>query len=297
MQSRLVLNILLLVVLAINYVRASVRITFNRYRLNYAKLPQLKKLKHGHAEDFTFGRFQSPDAVDKAMSGCRSSSSFKHHHAKDGKEGYYCSTRLGGDWVLAESKQIAKNCHPSEVLEAYLDGSNQKKWNPDKVQDIKITRTGPGWYKQEMVLKPQRVLTGKTTVMRYTQTIRVDKIGNNYNAYVELDVNAKSNTKQRPFDILAVNVGLQQVGNDVHCYAAGLMRVNRSIVPNLIVFDASGIAGAMAGKGTLWLSSHFAKRAEMLEKRKGLGNVNSHKPTFAVTARKRGAARRRRRRR
>ncbi len=147
-----------------------------------------------------------------------------------------------------------------EVLSAYLDGTNQKKWNEDKVQDIEITRTGPGMYRQEMVLKPQRVLTGKTTVMRYTQIIRVDKIGDGYNAFVELDVNARTNTKQRPFDILAVNVGLEQVGKDVHIYAAGLMRVNRSIVPNLIVFDASGIAGAMAGKGTLWLSSHFARR-------------------------------------
>jgi hypothetical protein len=165
-----------------------------------------------------------------------------------------------GDWVLAESKQIAKNCRTVEVLSAYLDGTNQKKWNEDKVQDIEITRTGPGMYRQEMVLKPQRVLTGKTTVMRYTQIIRVDKIGDGYNAFVELDVNAMTNTKQRPFDILAVNVGLEQVGKDVHIYAAGLMRVNRSIVPNLIVFDASGIAGAMAGKGTLWLSIHFARR-------------------------------------
>ena len=165
-----------------------------------------------------------------------------------------------GDWVLAESKQIAKNCRPVEVLSAYLDGANQKKWNEDKVQDIEITRTGPGIYRQEMVLKPQRVLTGKTTVMRYTQMIRVDKIGDGYNAFVELDANARTNTKQRPFDILAVNVGLEQVGKDVHIYAAGLMRVNRNIVPNLIVFDASGIAGAMAGKGTLWLSSHFTRR-------------------------------------
>ncbi|KAL9190723.1 hypothetical protein ACHAXT_000429 [Thalassiosira profunda] len=196
------------------------------------------------------------------MAGCRKSSAFKHHAAKDGREGYYCSTRLGGDWVLAESKQIAKNCHPAEVLAAYLDGANQKKWNEDKVKDIKITRTGMGRYKQEMVLKPQRVLTGMTTVMRYTQVIRVDQIGSNYNAYVELDLNAKSNTKLRPFDRLAVNVSIEQIGEDCHIYAAGLMRVNRKIVPNLIVFDASSIAGAMAGKGTLWLSSHFASRAD-----------------------------------
>ncbi|KAL7535835.1 hypothetical protein ACHAXR_007579 [Thalassiosira sp. AJA248-18] len=247
---------------------AKVRITFNRHRRNYEK-SSLKKLKYGHADEFTFGRFHSPDTIDKALDGCRASSAFKHHSGKDGREGFYCSTRLGGDWVLAESKQIARNCRPAEVLAAYLDGANQKKWNEDKVQDIRITRTGSGWYKQEMVLKPQRVLTGKTTVMRYTQTIRVDKIGltgDGYNAFVELDLNAKTNTKQRPFDILAVNVSLKQVGEDVQIYAAGLMRVNRSIVPNLIVFDASGIAGAMAGKGTLWLSKHFSQRPAMMEK-------------------------------
>jgi hypothetical protein len=240
-------------------VEATVRITFNKYRRNYESA-MLKKLEYGSADDFTFGRFQSSNAIDKAMSNCRSSSSFKHHAAKDGRAGYYCSTRLGGDWVLAESKQIAKNCRPSEVLAAYLDVECQKKWNADKVKDIKITRTGPGLYRQAMVLKPQRVLTGKTTEMRYTQLIRVDKVGDGYNAYVELDLNAKTNTKLRPFDILAANVSLQQIGEDVHIYAAGLMRVNRSIVPNLIVFDASGIAGALAGKGTLWLSSHFNNR-------------------------------------
>ena len=83
-------------------------ITFNQYRRSYAR-EVLKKLNnYGVAADtFTFGRFQSPNAIDKAMSDCRSSKSFKHHSAKDGREGYYCSTRLGGDWVLAESKQVA----------------------------------------------------------------------------------------------------------------------------------------------------------------------------------------------
>ena len=75
-----------------------------------------------------------------------------------------------------------------------------------------------------------------------------------------MDRNRKTNTKLRPCGIVAVNVRIQKVGEDVHVYAAGLMRVNRSIVPNLIVFDASGIAGALAGKGTLWLSSHFNNR-------------------------------------
>lgn len=258
---------LIFAVLLISLAEARVRVTFNRFRRSYSR-DGLKKLKYGHAEYFSFGRFQPPDAIDKAMP--RSSSSFKHHTTKDGRDGYYCSTRLGGDWVLAESKQVAKSCNPAEVLAAYLDGSNQKKWNEDKVQDIKISRIigPPGLYKQEMVLKPQRVLTGKTTVMRYIQLIRVDKIGDGYNAFVELDVNAKTNTKQRPFDLLSVNVSLKQVGDDVDIYAAGLMRVNRKIVPNLYVFDASGIAGAMAGKGTLWLSSHFAKRAALIQKKK-----------------------------
>lgn len=250
----------LLIVLAwVALTEASVKIAFNQYRRNYERAV-LNKLTYGHANDFSFGRFQSSEAIDRAMSNCRSASSFRYYSTKEGKDGYYCSTRLGGDWVLAESKQIAKNCHPSEVLSAYLDVACQKKWNADKVKDITITRTGPGLYRQEMILKPQRVLTGKTTEMRYTQLIRVDKISDSYNAFVELDLNAKSNTKLRPFDILSVNVSLQQVGEDVHIYAAGLMRVNRSIVPNLIVFDASGIAGALAGKGTLWLSSHFANR-------------------------------------
>ncbi|KAK1742432.1 hypothetical protein QTG54_006997 [Skeletonema marinoi] len=136
-----------------------------------------------------------------------------------------------------QSHEVAKDCVPAEVLAAYLDGSNQKKWNEDKVLDINISRTGSGLYRQDMVLKPQRVLTGKTTIMRYTQKICVDKIGNsNYNAFVELDTKSKSNTKLRPFHILKVNVGIEQVGNDVHIYAAGIMKVNRKIVPNLVIF-------------------------------------------------------------
>ena len=63
-----------------------------------------------------------------------------------------------------------------------------------------------------------------------------------------------------PFESLNVYVGLEQRGDDVHIYAAGVFEVNRRVVPNLIVFDASGIAGDMAGKGTLWLSGEFEKR-------------------------------------
>jgi hypothetical protein len=246
-------------------VKAEVRVLHNSYRRNYDTTTKLPKLQYGHAKDFTFGRFQSPSAIDDAISTCRghSSSAFKYYKSNDGREGYYSTTRLGGDWVLAESKQIAKHCTPTDVLAAYLDGMNQKKWNVDKVQDIKIYPIPhqPGMYKQEMVLKPQRILTGKTTVMRYTQIIRVDKIGTfGYNAYVKLDNTAKSNTHQRPFNELCVNVSIEQVGTNVHIYAAGIMRVNRSIVPNLIIFDASTIAGGLAGKSTLWLSKHFDVR-------------------------------------
>ena len=63
----------------------------------------------------------------------------------------------------------------------------------------------------------------------------------------------------RPFNVLRVNVNLHQVGSNVEIYAAGLMKVNRKVVPNLVIVDAAGIAGSMAGKGTLWLSSHFRK--------------------------------------
>ena len=254
---------LLFLIVALGVISAAesrIRVTFNKARRGFDTRTKLEKIKHGHAEDFTFGRFQSPESIERAMNSCRKPSSFRHYiHGL--REGSYCSTKLGGDWVLAESKQIAKSCTPEEVLQAYLDGDNQKRNNPDKVKQCTISRTGPGIYSQAMVLLPQRVLSGKTTEMRYTQKIRVDKIDNiGFNAFVELDPTSKSTTKLKPFDKLKVNVSLKQVGDDVHIYACGLMRVNRKIVPNLYIFDASGIAGAMAGKGTLWLSSHFANR-------------------------------------
>ena len=251
---------ILLALTAISSVESRVRVTYEQFKRHFDTRTKLEKIKYGHAEDFTFGRFQSPESIEQALESCRKPSSFRHY-AHGLREGLYCSTKMGGDWVLAESKQIAKSCTPEEVLQAYLDGENQKRNNPDKVKLCTISRSGPGTYSQEMVLLPQRVLSGKTTEMRYTQKIRVDKIGNfGYNALVELDPTSKSTTKLKPFDKLKVNVSLKQVGNDVHIYACGLMRVNRKIVPNLYIFDASGIAGAMAGKGTLWLSSHFAKR-------------------------------------
>ena len=251
---------ILLALAVISPAESRIRVTFEQFKRHFDTRTKLEKIKHGHAEDFTFGRFQSREGIEQALDSCRKPSSFRHYtHGL--REGLYCSTKMGGDWVLAESKQIAKSCTPEEVLLAYLDGDNQKRNNPDKVKRCTISRTGRGTYSQAMVLLPQRVLSGKTTEMRYTKKIRVDKIGNiGYNAFVELDPTSKSTTKLKPFDKLKVNVSLKQVGDDVQNFACGLMRVNRKIVPNLLIFDASALAGAMAGKGTLWLSSHFANR-------------------------------------
>jgi len=260
MHTIFIVPVLLAAICQVSASKPRIRVTFDKYRRGFDSRTKLKKIEHGRAEEFTFGRFQAPESIEEAMNKCRKPSSFRRY-VKGSREGFYCSTKLGGDWVLAESKQVAKSCTPEDVLRAYLCGDNQKKNNPDKVKRCTIARTGPGIYSQEMVLLPQRVLSGMTTEMRYTQKIRVDKIGNiGYNAYVELDPASKSTTKLKPFDVLKVNVSLKQVGDDVHIYACGLMRVSRKVVPNLVIFDASGIAGAMAGKGTLWLSSHFANR-------------------------------------
>jgi hypothetical protein len=100
--------------------------------------------------------------------------------------------------------------------------------------------------------------------MRYSQTITIDKIGDeNYCVSIRLDPDEQQSdaTASKPFDSLSVYVGLQQKGDDVNIYAAGVMEVNRKVVPNLVVFDASGIAGSMAGKGTLWLASFFEQRS------------------------------------
>lgn len=241
-------------------------ITHSAHRSHYHS-KELSPIRYGRASEFTFDRFHSAPTIDRALVSVRSRSSFKHYCGRDGREGYYASTRLGDDWVLAESRQKAYRCTPKDVLAAYLDGENQKKWNADKVRDIKITKMrsrGSGWYRQDMVLNPQLILGGSTGEMRYTQVIRVDKIGDgDYNAFVQLlesdRIDDIKSTIMRPFNILRVNVNLRQVGPNVEIYAAGLMKVNRKVVPNLVIVDAAGIAGSMAGKGTLWLSSHFRK--------------------------------------
>jgi len=169
--------------------------------------------------------------------------------------------------VLAESEQLAPSCTCEQVLRAYLDGRLQKRWSKDKVMDVTVSshkgggRFGAGggsgsepYYQQDLVLHSQRVIHSKTGVMQYSQRIKVDKVGlGNYCIYVDLDPDIASTVK-KPFDSLSVYVGLQQHGDDVKIYAAGVFAVNRKVVPNLVVFDASGIAGDIAGKGTLWLA-------------------------------------------
>ena len=146
---------------------------------------------------------------------------------------------------------------------AYLSGILQLKWNADKVSTIRVTRSKSDseiYYRQDLTLRSQRVITSSTGEMRYSQKIIVDKVGRNcFCALVTLDPEQPS-TAKKPFNTLTVYVGLEQRANDVNIYAAGVMEVNRKVVPNLVIFDASGIAGDMAGKGTLWLSGHFMER-------------------------------------
>ncbi len=269
-------------------------------------------LSYDNAQDFIFQRFQSPQSIREALSHChrkgnggkqmkvRSSGSkknasdrkksFKWFEGNDGRKGFVSATKLGGDWVLAESEQVAVQAKTEEVLQAYLTGELQEKWNTKEVlkcsftciDDVKSNRHhavrsgGFGissamdkkypYYRQDLVLRSQRIITSHTGIMKYSQVITIDQIGdNNYSVSIRLDPkmqrNASSTSTTRPFDSLSVHVGLEQDGDDVNIYASGVMKVNRKVVPNLVVFDASGIAGSMAGKGTLWLAAHFEERA------------------------------------
>ena len=106
-------------------------------------------------------------------------------------------------------------------------------------------------------------MTKSAKITIFSQIILIDKIGkDNYSVLVKLaDPNEQYDaTKKKPFDSLFVYVNLQQNEENVDIYACGLMQVNRDVVPNLIIFDASGIAGSMAGKGTLWLAGYFDER-------------------------------------
>jgi hypothetical protein len=153
------------------------------------------------------------------------------------------------------------------------------------------------FYQQDLVLKSQRVITSHTGIMRYSQKIVIDKIitsnendSKNAKYCVSIQMmdpretssssstDTAATTVKKPFEALYVHVNLEPStssssrehhpaapNSDVYVYAAGLLKVNRKVVPNLVVFDASGIAGSMAGKGTLWLTAYFKQR--QLERR------------------------------
>eukprot|EP00977_Amphora_coffeiformis_P006158 scaffold1328_cov162-Amphora_coffeaeformis.AAC.21 len=238
-------------------------------------------------DDCILPRYASAESIMRFWDRVRKRhKSFRLHKGADGRFGRISSTNLGQDWVLAESEQIAVECTPSDVLRAYLTGSLQKIWNVDSVLDCQFTLVDPAqqqpndagggreepYYRQDLVLKSQRVIRRHTGVMRYAQRIVIDQVGEgdatNYCVRVTLLDDMKNKKRDnttrclKPFQALHVFVHLSPRGNDTHIYAAGIFQVNRRVVPNLVVFDAAGIAGSMAGKGTLWLAAHFKKQQE-----------------------------------
>lgn len=249
------------------------------YREKFDNGKQQKDLTVHDVENFRFERFQSPMTIKKALETLNRKSPLKWFQGKDGRKGFVSSTKLAGDWVLAESQQVAVKCTAEEVLQAYLSGDLQEQWNEKEVLECRFhTKTYHNddenskksinddlllgkYYQQDLILRSQRVITSHTGEMRYSQNLVIDKIGNDgYSVIVRLDPKNQKESTKRPFESLSVYVGLQQRNDDVDIYAAGVMKVNRKVVPNLVVFDASGIAGSMAGKGTLWLAGFFDKR-------------------------------------
>ena len=322
------------------------------YKTDYNTLIPQEEIKYGFGHSFIFQRFQSPASIRKALESVRSASSFKWVEGKDGRKGHVSSTKLGGDYVLAESEQIAVDCTTEDVLRAYLSGELQARWNAKNLLECYFTkckknsndpsslddnhqhqraiktkrqklwaraRVNPNteenkeqlvqeqkqerehhqpekdvednnssyFYRQDLLLRSQRVIRSHTGPMKYQQILEIDKVGqNNYSILVRLFQNNKNGknpnngqhqqqqeelnnavttTAKKPFESLQVYVGLEQDGSDVKIYAAGVFEVNREVVPKIIVFDTSGIAGSIAGKGTLWLAGYFE---DALEKRR-----------------------------
>lgn len=151
--------------------------------------------------------------------------------------------------------------------------------NPNPMAATALASLKAKYYQQDLVLKSQRVITSHTGIMKYSQTICIDQVGrDNYSVLIRLDdrdntirqqEQGATTTKKRPFDALSVHVALEQDGDNVNIYANGVMKVNRKVVPNLIIFDASGIAGSMSGKATLWLAPYFANRKRARKEGKG----------------------------
>jgi hypothetical protein len=281
-------------------------VSVTSHRSEYDQGNRQPDLIKDKTQDFRFERFQSPTTIKKALQNDIHKSPFKWHQEKDGRRGFVSCTKLCGDWVLAESQQVAVNCTTKEVLNVYLSGDLQERWNGKEVLSCRfrkmygdsdeeernnnrdcdrptkirlLTRkafngsddiskkdkviTG-SYYLQDLVLRSQRVIWGYTGIMRYSQKIIIDKIGHDdYAVLVHLDDDKKEDTittEKKPFDSLSVYVNVLQRGDDVDIYAAGIMKVNRKVVPNLVIFDASGFAGTVAGKATLWLSGFFDHR-------------------------------------
>lgn len=251
------------------------------HKPNYDITRNQVELNHKNPSQFFFQRFKSPVSIKDALKFCRDSSSFKWYHGKDGRKGRVLTTKLHGDWVLAESEQIVVGCTTEDILRAYFSSKLQKKWNRRDVLDCtfsckslptigdKIDQNALGgpkfapspemkYYVQHLTLHPKRIILSSTGIMKYSQTLTIDKIGNNnYSVMVRLDPNQQNPTVKRPFQCLSVYISLEQKLKNVHIYAAGVMQVNRKVVPNFGLFDARGYAGSVAGKATLWLVPHF----------------------------------------
>lgn len=267
------------------------------YREMFDDTATQELLTHDNPDEFDFKRFQSPKSINDALHVVQDSSNKGHFfRGKDGRRGYISSRKLAGDWLIAQSEQLAVKTTTREVLKAYLTADLQEKWNKKEVLKCNIEckdtienrqdksnqwganlrlknkrkynnesrrrmmNTGK-YYQQDLVLKSQRIITSHTGIMRYSQTIKIDQVGgDNFCVIIRLDDSSSaSSTRRKPFDSLLVHVGLEQRGDNVKIYANGIMKVNRKVVPNLIIFDASGIAGSMSGKATLWLAAHFEK--------------------------------------
>jgi len=176
---------------------------------------------------------------------------------------------------LSPRNSILERGRKLSVPNLWSDRSgNQEKRNANTAREDSY------FYLQDLFLKSQRTIRGQTGKMRYQQKIAIDKIGqHNYSILVRLFKKGRENncreenhdqlheqvdlisgmttTVTKPFESMEVYVGLEQMGDDVKIYAAGVFQVNRSLIPKLIFFDTSGFAGSLAGKGTLWLSAYF----------------------------------------
>lgn len=186
-----------------------------------------------------------------------------------------------------------------QIMKRLIDQQEEyaiKNINTCNPSSPKIDTQYGKYYQQILTLHSQRIIAKSTGIMKYKQNIFIDQIGNdNYSVIVQLDeddqnrnhdndeevdgnnFNNFTTTKCKPFDSLLVHVTIQQEkqGNEqnqkkVNIYANGIMKVNRNVIPDLILFDTRGIAGTMAGRGTLWLSGYFEEQRLLREKEEGV---------------------------